>query len=116
MNRLSKEQADWLIDLIKNKFHELAHKNREPYPQEIVYLTEATKIINQCTEKEFPMFNVDAGCEPPNVKHLTIEKSFCDNCLIRLHNNEGEPTYHFTKEQFLRFAEGVNKIVDWIKG
>lgn len=115
--KLTKEQAAWLIDRIDIAFGGL---DVPEHPPEVVFFTEAKKIISQCTDKPFPSYrfhatyneveyelNISYEKEDPNMVFISTN---CANC------NGNESSYAGLKpDEFIEFAEGVNKIAQWLK-
>jgi len=63
MEKLTKSQAEWLIEQIQNS----DTKGRGLIGLDIAWNIHAIKsILRQCTEKEFPVFEVTVGCDPGN--------------------------------------------------
>lgn len=100
MQKLTKEQADWLINKV-NTLANASSLNR--------YTIEAE--IDKCTEKPFPDVKIDLG----------------DNWAMKIRNADDEffmeTLYCGTTRaisvglgiiQFKQFTEGCNKIVEWI--
>ena len=113
--KITKEQAEWLIEKIKLiKTGELFDPNPVTQLASIKTISAIERMINQCIEKEFPYFKLAVGCQKINIKDLRIEESFCSNCAVRIHNNEDEPAYHFTFEQFKAFTKGCISICQWL--
>ena len=53
MKKLTKEQAQWLIQKIVDQF--TSHEVFQDQPHYVtLYMAIASKVINECTEKEFP--------------------------------------------------------------
>ena len=103
MQKLTKEQAEWLIErfdetrMIQDSFGRL-------------YKSDVEKIINECAEKKFPEF----------VMSITTWDRYClsfeqfDKDGIKICCNKA-PWLRFSFDEFKQFAEGVNKIVEWLK-
>ncbi len=103
MQKLSKEQAEWLIEHIRSKYN--------------VYCTKCTincnvdtdkyleKVINQCTEKQFPELKVGEGPLVYVTNIYKLKKTSIDTFGI---------TAHLTTDEFKQFVEGCNKIVEYL--
>lgn len=116
MKKLSKEQAEWLC----KKFDEVSVECDFYGPQVIgSALHEATvkRIINQCTEKEFPdfefLFERKGELLPSSfIVSLTPQ----DTLFICLGDDDGNFHHaHSSYNEFKQFTEGCNKIVEWIE-
>lgn len=117
MQKLTKEQCDWLIRSIDravegrvistNNISEAA----KTVAQIRAFVQEA---INQCTEKEFPKFGLDVhNSQRLYQRHLSIELDAVDagGLLIRCESTYAVPV---TFDQFKQFTDGCNKIVEWL--
>ena len=103
-NKLTKDQAVLMIEEFSK-----AHKSNDWNGG--LFIGDTIKIINQCTEKEFPHINMHwnrFGID----EALYIQQlgDFPYDILLETRNMS---TY-FNKEQFKQFTEGCNKIVEWI--
>lgn len=97
MKKLSKEQADWLIERINNPDNYFVE-----HPQTACdTLNKIKEIINQYTEKEFPEYKA---------KHINIFLDHNDEVRINIEGQELE----FTNKDFKAFAKGCNKIVEYL--
>lgn len=108
MKKLTKEQAEFLIDKVDRIF---LMENKEA-----LFNDKVVKIINECTEKEFPeIFKSHLGCEPDTIRvyHNSSTENDCD-CEIELYTTT--KFTHFTNEQFKQFAAGCSKVVEWLEG
>lgn len=107
MNKLSKEQADWLIQQFKFKAASASH----------LYNSEIDQVINQCTEKEFPSIHMRPAHATDEEK-IEVDYVHCDNATdkteycIRLFSFE-EYT-HFSKEEFREFVLKCNTIIGYL--
>jgi len=107
--KLTKEQSEWFKERIKDLYFNNYPGSNDAHN----YSLDVKDIINQCTEKEFPAFkfevlsNEDEGM-------CTIDKPVKGSTAdVKLELFNGELAF-FNKKQFKRFAEGVNKIAEWI--
>lgn len=116
MQRLSKEQADWLIEKLRNQSFDLygIHPNSREASKGFSY-DAVEKIINQCTEKEFPEINMkwrsDNGADSKEhwvYCHLLGGDRF--NILL-----EATMSTYFNKELFEEFTDGCVAITKWLE-
>ena len=115
MNKLTKEQGEWLIRTIKAASHKEVFEDGNRTLAQIV-----EDIISQCTEKQLDFcidvnsfddghieVNVDQKDNTVQIliKDVTDEdEDCCDTAQLWLHENE-----------FKRFVDGCNKIAKWIE-
>lgn len=90
MNKLTKEQSQWLINIFNSKNAGIA----------CMTPTEVRETLRQCTEKEFPEYHT---------KNIHITKNY-ETIEIK----GGAPNYAFTYEAFRQFASGCDKIVEYL--
>lgn len=101
VKKLTPEQADWLIETL-NYFGN----------DDLIHITKTNlqEIINQCTEKEFPEF----------VMSITAGDKYClsfeqfDKDGIKICCNKA-PWLRFSFDEFKKFADGCNRIVQWLE-
>ena len=110
MQKLTKEQAQWLKERIKDLYF-----NNYPVSNDAHnYSLDVKDIINQCTEKEFPLSEIQFD---PDSK-IYFEYEPCDEQPgIRMHLDVyggDESQFKFWFNEFKDFAQGVNEIVKWI--
>lgn len=118
MQKLTAEQAEWLIQKIQNK--QLVLRNLDGSMNTLAYCLDIKEIINQCTEKEFPNFEMitnnydDCYMGSIGVCLFQRENSIDENkyCLIK--TDRMEPLLTF--EAFKQFTAGCNEICKWIEG
>ncbi len=103
MQKLTAEQAQWLIeDIIQNERELILSGGSEPGVY--VHLEKVKQIINQYTEKEFPGFRLlDEDEEVVAEVELDTDESISIFCPESL-----------SFAQFKRFTEGCNKIVEYL--
>lgn len=108
MQSLTKEQAHWLIDLLKNNMDSCGEvEGNELYSGFKV----AMDIINRCTEDEFPRFEMRLG-NTDREHYLTIRKASEESLFL----DSPLGSIHLRYVQFRQFAEGCNRIVEWLEG
>lgn len=112
MNKLTREQADWLIERLRNQSFDLygIHPSSRESNKGFSYKT-MEDFIKQCTEtqKEFPQFVLGHLCD--YVISVDRIRDNPETITILTCYQESD----FTPEQFKQFTEGCNKIVQWIK-
>lgn len=104
MNKLTKEQAEWLIGKMKYNFQDYSKECRLPNWGEIA------KVIDECIEKEFPTFEYDSTSDE-------------DDCYLAVYYVDGELRLFIesglyirvTPHIFKQFTEGCQKICEWMK-
>lgn len=102
--KLTKEQAYELMSRISGVFHSATE-----HPISLAI----QKVIDECTEKEFPELLVRSHVEGE------WTKVSCWETVKRLHicnnsNRGNQISIEFDVEQFKTFTEGCNKIVEWL--
>lgn len=106
MQKLSKEQADWVLQ----KFN-VTHNYLMKKPSEgMFHILDCREIINQCTEKEFPEFEMQIRHEETIKLYADIDE---DRTILvgSWESNVSE----FSPSQFKQFALGVNEILKWLE-
>lgn len=104
MNKLTKEQAAWLIDKI-NREGGVSYGMLTP-PALQAY-EDIMQIINQCTEQEFPELHIDdVHITRPNDSFVYILISYPQGSRLGS---------HMSVEDFKDFAIGVTKIAEWLE-
>ncbi len=109
MKKLNKEQANWLIEVMKRQ-------RNEPYWKALIGSNEFAFMeaaLNQCTEKEFPIFTIsldnrgqDIYIAPYGAMDGRIEMQISfDNTITQS---------IFYTEEFIEFTQGCNKIVEYL--
>lgn len=111
MQKLSKEQADWLIESMKKQRTD-TYWNALIGPNEFQFME---NIINQCTEKEFPAYRFQDKDACSSFIDLSL---FCpggssSKPLIGIRLFEGYLNLY--AEEFKDFTLGCQKIVEWIE-
>lgn len=105
MNKLTREQADWLIEKLKCVPYAYIHA----IPEWSNMLIEAKIVINQCTEKHFPGFYAN---DISDVHFLTISSGAPINSNWAYISSGGG---HMNKEQFNQFTKNCQKICEWLQ-
>ena len=109
MQKLTREQAEWLIqNILKSRAEQLFGRNA--YHEEVVL-----KVINQCTAKEFPYFNfakVDIGSIELNgsihrPEHITIGMQYNNVTGIIA-------CMDLSHDEFKEFTAACQRICEWI--
>lgn len=107
--KLNKEQAQWLIDRFSTGF---GRDNDTFYgikPSEV--RDDAIKIINECTEKEFPEVEMKSGWKDEivriSIKNLSDYKEYIEI------DSTGSSCF-FTSSQFKQFVKNCQNIVEWL--
>ncbi len=111
MEKLTKEQAEGLIEHIKSHYHVYC-------PKCTINCNVASDkyletVINQCTEKEFPEFECTYGSN----LELKVSNPFHDKDCIQVDLQQGEDdnSFQFSAKEFEEFARGVNEIIKWLE-
>lgn len=113
MQKLTKEQEKWLLSKIKYSFEEYSKYCRNPNFEEL------EKIINQCTEKEFPVLLVSINDERDGeLASLSIKPCKpCGDDYFRLCFMDFSKMEDFEVDvgikQLREINIGVNKILDY---
>lgn len=106
MKKLTPEQAQWLIDEIQKLESRIAFSPAHNSPALCAPLCDIVQKINQCTEKEFPNFEINDDGEivkvEENLAHGTICIEIPDGVI------------GLSVKKFKEFAAAVNKIVGWL--
>lgn len=114
-NKLSKEQAQWLIREIRNKQEGqiIACMNASDASSVLNQVMQNIETsINQCTEKEFPSMGLKF-----------VNPNFIGNQKIAINNTFDHSIYlaiessncYFTYEKFKEFTSGCQAICEWIE-
>ena len=104
MKKLTKEQSEFLIDKVDRIF---LMENKEA-----LFNDKIVKIINECTEKEFPVFRFEDECDCDSFVEVRL---FCEtDNLIGVELPQGYINLY--PHEFKQFTEGCNKIVKWQEG
>ncbi len=108
MNKLTKEQAAWLIETLKESRIRMNDYQRMhlQIEENVISIGAMEEVINQCTEKEFPIL-----IQRTTTESFTIEPSSHVNYIAFGH---GALSCKLSLEQFKEFADGVNKIVEYL--
>ncbi len=110
MKKLSQEQAEALVEILNNLPQYAIRSRADNLPDIAIRTVEALQAINQCTEKEFPAFELRWVGHEGN--ELELSKSWCDKCKIRVGDDRN--SWHLNCEQFKAFSEGCFKITQWL--
>ncbi len=115
--KLSKAQAEWLINKLDEGDHGMIQTHDLDATVGGIMFERARlrRLINQCTEKEFPKYIGVADDDD-----ITIVKSVYNRTPLRIDitsktnpDNDNDCIY-FSIEQFKEFTTGCNKIVEWL--
>lgn len=110
MNKLSEEQAEWLIeeiDRLKFNHTQLAVNDNFEIP-----IKEFKALINRCTEKEFPEFLLNKGAAEYS---LAVRQSGSNGVYISVSDPDWKSTQmELDCEEFKEFTGSCNKIVEWL--
>lgn len=109
MQKLTKEQAEWLIETAR------LHADSSTQRWEQVFSMDRLQaIIDKCTEKEFPNYqfidpddcdffvNIVLHCSGDVSSEPTVRIGVCSGYL------------NLFASEFKKFTEGCNKIVEWL--
>lgn len=118
IEKLTKKQKQWLIEKIVDQF--TSHEVFQDQPHYVtLYMAIASKVINECTEKEFPeqVINLHdysqtiVGC----IKLSYYKEYNIQQIELRM-QTPGKTDSYTTMfiEEFKQFTEGCNKIAGWI--
>ncbi len=122
MQKLTKEQADWLIDRLFNCRSLVI----PPAPIEDVHLNfiKTRELINQCTEKQFPEFKLSENelenafiSVSKNVSKEGEERDESEEYIFIEVNNgalNSKSYIMIDHKQFEEFAARINKIVEYL--
>ncbi len=99
MQKLSKEQAKALISRIRYNFEEYSKECKIPTFYEV------EKVINQCTEKEFPKMSWG---DEESVLFIDWHSEHIDKIRIR-----GDMNLSF--KEFKKFTQGCIAITQWLE-
>ncbi len=107
MKFLTKEQAEWLIERLR-RFNKLGNeiKADRNLPDNFVAFAHIERVINQCTEKEFPVL-----IQKTTTESFSVQLSFEPEQIFFGH---GAMSCNLTFDQFKAFADGCNKIVGYL--
>ncbi len=103
MNKLTKDQAEWLLQKITKEATRVGCglNGRGEY----FSIDETELVINQCTEKEFPEYITDS------VK-LRTDNKFDFPVVMTMPAMH----HHFELQEFKKFTDGCNEIMKWLEG
>lgn len=107
MNKLTKEQAQGLIETMQKQRNE-SYWNALIGPNEFAFMERA---LNQCTEQEFPSFNF----KTLNSGNYEIRKPLGDPKSDDIVLDVGDETAFFKPSQFKEFTQGCQKICEWLE-
>ncbi len=110
MNKLTKQQAEWLIEKIRNEEDKYTMGCQKCNTR--LSIPSVVHVINQCTEKEFP--DIDMAWNRFGIDEALYIQQMGDEPYNILLGSKNMSTY-FNKEEFKTFTDGCNKIVDWLE-
>ncbi len=105
MEKLTKEQAEWIMQAMGKEFYSQGMYISGP----LETLDNNLDIIRQCTEKEFPAFSVDDIFVGVDERHSELIAIWFTT------TPSSDAYWTLDKEQFKAFAAGCNEIVGWIE-
>lgn len=107
MSKLTKKQAEWLIQQFN-----MAHDVFMTQPADgMFHILDCRNIINKCTEKPFPAFSVSYGHRCA----LTVSRPEAYSDIINLHFDDGETdALEMNIEEFKQLAQGCQNVVDYL--
>lgn len=115
MQKLTKEQRDYILNLMENKSIGLTLSAERGREGAYIRYDDIELLLDKCTEKEFP----EIFMRPKHVddeEELKVYETDCDNadqkCIVIFSYEEYT---HMDREQFKQFAQKINKIVEWLK-
>lgn len=111
MNKLTKKQADCFINNLSQYCFMAATKNDVEMS---ITRENILKLINRCTEKEFPAFNMRLLSHNHEESIYMIEQS-CLGEKCRIVYGTSRQILHFSLEEFKQFTEGCQKICEWLE-
>ena len=102
MKLLTEEQAECLIKELEDKAH------NDPFH----FCKVTTKmLINQCTEKDFPRFYMEAG----HYEQVCVREMKCMDVDCAVVISTERIATHMSAERFKEFTDGCNKVVEWLE-
>lgn len=109
MQRLTKEQRDWLIEKFKHSI-----KNVD-LPTRACWMDHYTRTINQCTEKKFPYLRMEVSDQGSIELNGSIHRDSHVTMATNFKNINGSVAcIDLNHHEFKLFAEGCNKIVEYL--
>ncbi len=110
-SKLTKEQADCLMDNIANLPKYAVPGDAPVIPDIAVNLVEVLKLITRHTEKGFPEYLLDRGA-----REYSIAIKLDGDIYISVSDPDWRNSqFGFSLEEFKQFAEGVAKINQWLE-
>lgn len=111
MQKLTKEQAEWLIEKLSCKSYkqETRYGHNECEVNDIVEMLDIKETINQCTEKEFPDLRIDIS----DHSQIHLNRDTRNNAQVSI-NVVNEYAY-LNAHEFKLLTEGCVKICAWLK-
>jgi len=100
MQKLTKAQAQWLIEKIE---HDFGGWSGLPIEQ---FMPDLKRCINQCTEGEFPIIHCSFG------RHCDLVFKMPDERTVALDFNADE--IEFSIDEFKEFTKGCVSICQWL--
>lgn len=113
MKRLTKEQAQWFIKALDTGAHDVIPTHDLDATMLGVNYERAKfrRIINQCTEKEFPSLEIKSGWKNEIV---TVKQAELSDNKTYIEIDSTGCSSSFTAQQFKHFVHSCNKIVEWL--
>ncbi len=107
MDKLTKEQAEWLIERLCSEI---------TYQLNNVPSHQIKEIIHQCTEKEFPELQMQTEDRLIDIQITgrEIDDEFNQVCVEISNQDDGHIVIPLYSKEFKQFTEGCNKIVKWL--
>lgn len=107
MKKLTKEQAEWLVEKIKLEAHEQCFGSGNLNYAEMVEM-----VINKCTEKEFPTFLLNKGVSEFSLAILEGEGNSTHVSISDPNWQKMQMTLNY--EEFKQFTEGCQRICEYL--
>ena len=101
MQKLSKEQGDWLIEKIRNEEAKYSLGCQKCNAR--LSIKSVVHIINQSIEKEFPAFSFETQGHRIISMHQVVNRAAL--------NNE----FFLDKAELMHLVIGIEKIIDWME-
>lgn len=116
MNKLTKEQAEWLIEKIKSQSYKQEHRfgHNDSEINTVIEIHDAQNILNQCTEKEFPTFKMCWKDKDYGRCEINVALYQGEIHMLSVDDDGDRTALYFPYEQFKQFIQGGNKIVEWL--
>lgn len=112
MKRLSKEQANWLIEQFQIKW--LGNDAIKSEAQDSLALSALKIVVSQCTEKEFPRLEFETELKTLVELRESIDDSKKISMSISWDKVKGALlSTDFTSKEFKAFTQGCIEICEW---